>query len=257
VTLYHVERCSGVGCSTFSEIATTTQTSLQNTVLSASSSYSYRVRAQDAALLLGPYGNTASATTHDSITPPVDPLAPIVDAFDRGNENPLAGGWTNGIGGSGETGLRVTSNELACTRNGVCSAWRPGLGGPDVEVWARVTTLPGRNNEIRLLGRVQQPGSAAYDAYMLSAIQRNGTDEVLLQRVDNGAITTRLTMPQELAVGDTLLLRVRGSALEAWLRRGTTWTRLGVVNDSTYAGAGQVGVGIRGKTGRLDDFGAR
>jgi hypothetical protein len=32
---------------------------------------------------------------------------------------------------------------------------------------------------------------------------------------------------------------------------------LGVVNDSTYTGAGSVGVGIRGKTCRLDDFGAR
>ena len=64
-------------------------------------------------------------------------------------------------------------------------------------------------------------------------------------------------MSQELAVGDVLLFRVKGSTLEAWLRRGTTWSLLGSVADSTYAGAGYVGVGIRGKTGRLDDFGGR
>jgi hypothetical protein len=29
------------------------------------------------------------------------------------------------------------------------------------------------------------------------------------------------------------------------------------VTDSTYTGAGYAGVGIRGKTGRLDDFGGR
>jgi hypothetical protein len=64
-------------------------------------------------------------------------------------------------------------------------------------------------------------------------------------------------MSQELAVGDVLLLRVTGSTLEAWLRSGIVWSRLGSVVDSTYSGAGYVGVGIRGKTGRLDDFGAR
>ena len=64
-------------------------------------------------------------------------------------------------------------------------------------------------------------------------------------------------MSKELASGDTLLLRAKGQSLEAWHKRGTTWTQLGAVNDSTYQAAGRVGVGIRGKTGRLDDFGAR
>ncbi|MEP7224815.1 MAG: hypothetical protein ABI783_07650 [Actinomycetota bacterium] len=80
---------------------------------------------------------------------------------------------------------------------------------------------------------------------------------MLIDRVDNGTIVNRLTISQELAVGDVILLRVKGSTLEAWLRSGTIWSRLGSVVDSTYAGAGYVGVGIRGKTGRLDDFGAR
>ena len=80
---------------------------------------------------------------------------------------------------------------------------------------------------------------------------------MLLERIDSGVITTRLTISQELAVGDTLLLRAKGAMLEAWLKRATTWSLLGSVADSTYAQAGRVGVGIRGKTGRLDDFGAR
>jgi hypothetical protein len=79
----------------------------------------------------------------------------------------------------------------------------------------------------------------------------------MLERIDAGTTVTRLTILQELAVGDTLLLRVKGSALEAWFKRGSTWTLLGSVVDSTYGSAGRVGIGIRGKTGRLDDFGAR
>ena len=54
-----------------------------------------------------------------------------------------------------------------------------------------------------------------------------------------------------------MLLRVTGSTLEAWHLRGTTWSQLGTVTDTTYAAAGFTGVGIRGTTGRLDDFGAR
>ena len=49
--------------------------------------------------------------------PPDMPL-PTIDNFDRLNENPLsdAGRWTNGVIGSGETGLNIPNNWLACSR---------------------------------------------------------------------------------------------------------------------------------------------
>ena len=220
--------------------------------------YYYRVTASNA-VGESPYSNEVQATPNALVAPPVEPLS-VIDNFNRGNENPLsdAGRWSNGIVGAAETGLRVTSNALACTRTTTCTAWRTTAQyGPDTEVWARVATRAGNSNHFRLLARIQQPGTADYDGYMLRTNQLSGTDQVFLERVDNGAVSTRLTMLHELAVGDTLLLRARGSSLEAWYRRGTTWTRLGAVSDSTYTLAGYVGVGIRGKTGRLDDFGAR
>ena len=63
-------------------------------------------------------------------------------------------------------------------------------------------------------------------------------------------VVNLLTINQELAAGDVLLLRVKGSTLEAWRHDGSAWSRLGVVQDSTYAAAGYVGVGMRGTTGR-------
>ena len=105
--------------------------------------------------------------------------------------------------------------------------------------------------------RVQQPGSAAYDGYMLRTNQLAGTDQVFIDRIDNSAVVNRLTVNQELAAGDVLLLRAKGALLEAWRNDGSAWSRLGVVNDPTYAAAGFTGVGIRGTTGRVDDFGAR
>ena len=67
VTVYAIERCQGVGCAGFAQIATSSGTTFSNTGLAASTPYSYRVRAQDAASNLGPYSGTAGATTY--ITP--------------------------------------------------------------------------------------------------------------------------------------------------------------------------------------------
>jgi hypothetical protein len=63
VTGYRVERCQGAGCSNFAQIATLAGTTFNNTGLTASTSYSYRVRAIDATGNLSLYSNTASATT--------------------------------------------------------------------------------------------------------------------------------------------------------------------------------------------------
>ena len=70
ISNYLIERCQGAGCSTFAQIATSTTTSYSNTGLTASTSYSYRVRATDAASNLGPYSSTATATTSASGPPP-------------------------------------------------------------------------------------------------------------------------------------------------------------------------------------------
>ena len=61
VSGYLIERCQGAGCSNFAQIATVAGSTLTfaDTGLTASSSYSYRVRANDAAGNLGPYCNTA------------------------------------------------------------------------------------------------------------------------------------------------------------------------------------------------------
>jgi fibronectin type 3 domain-containing protein len=215
--------------------------------------YYYKVSAVNSGSGEGAKSNEASATPIAAVTP-TTPLA-VVDSFNRADENPLsdAGRWTNAIIG-GESGLNVSSNQLACSVTTTCTAWRNATQyGPDTEVYARVPTLPGDSNQIRLYARLQ-PGAST--GYLLRTNQTSGIDEVWLERFSGGA-TRLLTIPQELTAGDTLLLRVKGSTIEAWRNGGTAWTRLGVVQDSTYSAAGYAGVGLRGTTGRLDDFGAR
>jgi len=63
VTGYKVERCSGASCSNFAQIATPTATTFNDTGLTPSTSYSYRVRATDAAGNLSTFSGTATALT--------------------------------------------------------------------------------------------------------------------------------------------------------------------------------------------------
>jgi hypothetical protein len=205
----------------------------------------------------GPPSNEANATPTD-LVPPVEPLA-ILDTFNRANENPLSfgGRWGNGILGSSERSLRVTSNQCLSTQNTTATGWWKTQLGADQEAYATIATLPGNNNAVRLYVRLQTPGSAAVDGYMLLYSQLSGTDQITIHRITNGTLTQVSTANREIAAGNRLLLRAKGTALEAWVRSGSAWSRVSRVTDSTYTGAGFVGLGIRGKTGRVDDFGAR
>ena len=67
VTGYGVERCTGASCTSFAQIGTTAAaTTFSDSGLTASTSYSYRVRATDAAGNLSTFSNTSSAATPSS-----------------------------------------------------------------------------------------------------------------------------------------------------------------------------------------------
>jgi glucose/arabinose dehydrogenase/fibronectin type 3 domain-containing protein len=70
VTGYHVERCVGAGCTNFAEIAAPTATHYTDTTAAASTTYRYRVRAEDPSHNLSGYSPVATATTGDAPPPP-------------------------------------------------------------------------------------------------------------------------------------------------------------------------------------------
>ena len=61
ISLYSIERCTGLGCSNFSQIATTSATTYADTSVATGTTYNYRVRAQDASGFYGPYSVVAMA----------------------------------------------------------------------------------------------------------------------------------------------------------------------------------------------------
>jgi hypothetical protein len=102
-TGFKIERCSGVGCSDFTQIATTgaNVTSYANTGLTASTSYSYRVRATNGAGD-SDYSNTASATTPAA---PAIPAAPTNLVATAASKSQINLSWTDNA--SNETGFRI------------------------------------------------------------------------------------------------------------------------------------------------------
>jgi chitodextrinase len=112
VTGYLLERCSGSGCTNFAQIATPTGTSYADTGLSASTTYIYRVRAQDAAANLSGYSNTTDAITSSNggggggsdTQPPTAPSGLTADAV-SGTEILLT--WSASSDNVGVTGYQV------------------------------------------------------------------------------------------------------------------------------------------------------
>jgi PKD repeat protein len=115
VTGYRIERCSGAGCTAFTQVATATGTTYSNTGLTASTSYSYRVRAVDAAGNLGAYSPVASAAT----TAAVDTTAPSAPAGLTANttgSSSVSLSWTASTDNVGVVGYRVERCQSAgCT----------------------------------------------------------------------------------------------------------------------------------------------
>ncbi|MBZ5676611.1 MAG: fibronectin type III domain-containing protein [Acidobacteriia bacterium] len=112
ISKYLVERCQGAGCNSFAQIGTPTGASFTDAGLTASTSYSYRVRAQDAVGTVGPY---SSAITF--VTPPTIPSAP-------GNltATPISGtqinlSWTASL----ETGGAISTYLVERCQGATCS----------------------------------------------------------------------------------------------------------------------------------------
>ena len=119
VTVYRVER-QNPGSSTFAQVGTTTGTTYSDTGLAANSTYSYQVRATDAAGNLSQYSNVATATT-PSVTNESDnwrithPEWIWCDDFESDQagsyfEYDTAGGSMTrsaGVGIGGSTGIKV------------------------------------------------------------------------------------------------------------------------------------------------------
>jgi len=145
VTGYLLERCQGAGCTAFAQISTPAGTSFGDTGLAVSTSYSYRVRATDAAGNLGAYSAVASATTSSTPLGLVAAYAlnegagtTVADISGNGNTGTINGAtWTT----SGKFGNALVFNGTGAQVT-IPNATSLRLTGMTLEAWVYPTATP-------------------------------------------------------------------------------------------------------------------
>jgi chitodextrinase len=152
VTAYQLERCDGAGCGVFTQIAAVSGLSFSDTGLSPSTTYSYRVRAIDAAGNQSTYSGAASATTA-AVT------SGLVAEYTFGEG---AGPSTIDTSGSGGTGALVGATWTPAGRHGSALSFNGtsayvDLGNPTAlqltgsatwSAWINATAVPGDDGQI-------------------------------------------------------------------------------------------------------------
>ena len=135
------------------------------------------------------------------------------------------GKWSNGVNGSNETGSRLVSNALSCSKSTSCASWW------NVASSARTRRCGDASRRFRGLGTSSgcmcgssSRGRWRSTAYMLRTNQLAGTDEVYLERVDNS--TLRASADGESGACGRGHAAVAGERLDGW-RRGSSGARRG------------------------------
>ena len=146
VTGYRVERCQSAGCSDFAQVAQPagTGTGYTDTGLTAGTSYTYRVRAVDAAGNLGPFSNTASAATP---TPPSGLVAAY--SFNEGSGSTAGdssgsgnpGTLSNATWATGKYGNALNFNGTNARVNVANSSSLQLSSGMTLEAWVNPSTV--------------------------------------------------------------------------------------------------------------------
>jgi len=223
ITGYRIERCQGMGCTTFAQIATATGTSYSNTGLVAGTSYGYRVRATDAAGNLSGYSNVATASTYKS--PPITSTTGI-----GASPNPSILGsmvtFTAQVTGNAPTG------PVSFTDNGVVIA---GCGAVSLTGSGNVRSAACSTNT---LANGSHPIAARYSG---DAGNTTSTSAALTQTVNassaTGSVNVALASNGGVAsASSTYSAAYPVSAVNNNVRSGAGWGAGGGWNDATAGG---------------------
>lgn len=179
------------------------------------------------------------------------PTVPIVDDFNRADENPATGWVTIPT----LNAVQVTSNQLKGTalQN---AAYFNAQYSADAETACDLGTLPGEGGLVEIGVRGKDVGGVTtVDGYSVRVTIAAGTDTINLYVTTNGASSLLASYNQEVASGDSIGIRARGSTIEAWYKPSAgNWTLLGSVTDTTWTAGGYPTLVIVSTTATIDNF---
>jgi serine protease len=231
VTGYQVERCQGVGCATFGLIASPTTTGHLDTSLTPGTSYSYRVRAQDAVGNVSPYSPIITATTLTSAT---NRTTLFTDTFNRADNTDLGADYAGGYTGS--TTGKIISQRLVPTTVGTITVERyTGVATP-ANQWCEFTVGAFTGIQGADLGCALHMSPPPTMNLYLCRASINATNKASLRRFDAGVSsdlgnnTTVIWGP-----GDVGRCEREGTTLRFYRVVGTSETLLLSITDATYS----------------------
>jgi len=186
---------------------------------------------------------------------PAFPYTGIVDTFDRADENPIAGNWTNDALGEGANNqLRILSNQVkAVTAATSCEAYyNAAQYNENIEVYFTVITIPGASQRVEC-GFIQAPGNTANTRGYTAQIA-NSADTSQIGRFDAGGGATVIASTTSITytTNDVLGLRRSAGGVLQMFKNGVVVLE-GV--DNTYTGKFYLELCIRDTTGIVDSFG--
>ncbi len=221
VTGYQVERCQGGGCTTFVLIASPTTTSYVDTGLTPGLSYSYRVRARDAAGNLSPYSSITTATTLTG------PTGAVVDNFDRADTLDLGTGWDPY---TGFNALQLVGNSVRATASGDNVGSYNAVALPNNQ-WSQAT-LTGWSGTIYHNAHVSVRLSGTLATLNGYAGMVDSNNLAVIGKWTAGVFKVLARVPYTPSVGNILRLEAEGTTLRFFvnnvLRASAT--------DASYAG---------------------
>ena len=262
VTGYLLERCQGGGCSSFAQIATPTTTTFSDTGLTPSTSYSYRVRATDAATNLGPYSNTAATSTLSSgpastpvfVTETHSATDGAGTAFNQstltlnvsGPNSLILLAWHAEFSGAGPDTWQVTCNGVPGTEIVNTNGYTGGAGNRLFRIYYWLNPQPGPNTLF-----VFNPSNTANELAVSAILLNNVLQTNPLGQITLDVSTLNRTGESETAAttpGD-LVVHVIADALFTRGTLGPGETSRSVANDGDHIADGDASLWISTKPG--------
>jgi serine protease len=238
VTGYELERCQGVGCTTFVRIATPTTASYTDTGLTPGASYSYRVRARDA---VGNFSSYSPITTNTAVPPATTRTTLFTDTFNRADNADIGAAYTDSY--TGFTTSKILSQRLVpSTVVTPAVEHYTGVSTPN-DQWSAVTIGALTGGVVAQVGaHVRMTNPTTYSGYRCFAAI-NQTNKAGIRRFNAGISTSIGTNDTTTVwgVGDTLRCEIKGTTIKLYRVVGTTETLLTSATDATYA-SGTTGV---------------
>jgi hypothetical protein len=177
----------------------------------------------------------------------------VLDSFTRADESPLnATNWFLALGL-----FSIVSNKAVCAAAESIEEWVVSSFTANQEAWATVATKdPGSFNQAGVF--LRGDGSTS-NGYFFIYSDQSGTDQYRIYKRASGTDTQlgSSTVGPELTAGDKIGANAVGSTLSLFLFSSRAWnqTPLVTLTDSTYTGAGRIGIFGSGTVVALTNFG--